>query len=329
MDDEESLTSEDDASPIHEIELQATEGDADKATSVTTIPQPTAQPEKPGVTCELVPEKEKSQQSETQIPSNQSPVNETQGLENSLNSTVPLGDIRVLIGQDRRTNKVYWEFGNKQLSNRHILITGSSGQGKTYCIQAMLLELSRQGISSVIFDYTDGFLPGRLEPEFENELQGKIIQQVALINKIPVNPFLQQEMNIPGIGSYKEGSQTTAGRLADILCHVYRFGSQQRAALYSACRDGIEKYHENMDFSKLRKLLETSEAKEAKTVLSAMQQFLDSDLFDTASAFDWQDVTKRDGKVTVIQLTGLDRTLQTILTEITLWDAWYSLVKFW
>ena len=328
VDDEESLTSEDDASSIHEIELQATEGDADKATSVTTIPQPTAQPEKPGVTCELVPEKEKSQQSETQIPSNESPVNKTQGLENSLNSTVPLGDIRVLIGQDRRTNKVYWEFGNKQLSNRHILITGSSGQGKTYCIQAMLLELSRQGISSVIFDYTDGFLPGRLEPEFENELQGKIIQQVALINKIPVNPFLQQEMNIPGIGSYKEGSQTTAGRLADILCHVYRFGSQQRAALYSACRDGIEKYHENMDFSKLRKLLETSEAKEAKTVLSAMQQFLDSDLFDTASAFDWQDVTKRDGKVTVIQLTGLDRTLQTILTEITLWDAWYSLVKF-
>ena len=27
-------------------------------------------------------------------------------------------------------------------------------------------------------------------------------------------------------------------------------------------------------------------------------------------------------------MTGLDRTLQTILTEITLWDAWYSLVKF-
>ena len=34
VDDEESLTSEDDASPIHEIALQATEGDADKATSV-------------------------------------------------------------------------------------------------------------------------------------------------------------------------------------------------------------------------------------------------------------------------------------------------------
>ena len=33
-------------------------------------------------------------------------------------------------------------------------------------------------------------------------------------------------------------------------------------------------------------------------------------------------------KVTVIQLTNLDRTLQTIITEITLWDAWYSLTKF-
>lgn len=85
-----------------------------------------------------------------------------------------------------------------------------------------------------------------------------------------------------------------------------------------------------LDGVKLRILLEESAAKEAKTVLSAMQQFLDSDLFDTTGAFDWQDVTERDGKVTVIQLTGLDRTLQTILTEITLIlvdTTWGSLIQ--
>lgn len=333
-DEEEWIAAEEDAA-FENGEFIIAEAEKSNIDVVTTVPvlQPTDRLEKSLTppSNEDVQQREAKQKTQTdpvQIISEDLLEKRTPVQEKIGENVVPLEDIRVLIGQDRRTNNVYWEFGNKQLSNRHILITGSSGQGKTYCIQAMLLELSRQGISSVIFDYTDGFLPGRLEPEFENELQGKIIQKVALINKIPVNPFLQQQMDIPGIGSYKEGSQITAGRLADILCHVYHFGSQQRAALYSACREGIEKYHEQMDFSKMRMLLEHSDAKEAKTVLSAMQQFLDSDLFDTTSAFDWQNVTKRDGKVTVIQLTGLDRTLQTILTEITLWDAWYSLVKF-
>ena len=60
-------------------------------------------------------------------------------------------DTRVLIGTDKSSEKVYWEFGNKQLANRHLLITGTSGQGKTYSIQTMLYELSKSNVSSVIF----------------------------------------------------------------------------------------------------------------------------------------------------------------------------------
>lgn len=243
-------------------------------------------------------------------------------------TTGKLEDIRVLIGKDKKNAGVYWEFGHKLLGNRHILITGSSGQGKTYSIQTMLLELARQNISSVIFDYTDGFMPNKLEPEFVQELGAKIDQRVALIHKIPVNPFILQETEIPPFGKFPESSANVAGRLADILKHVYGFGDQQRAVIYSACKDGIDKYKDQMSFTKLREMLEERAAKEAKTVLSKMAQFFDQDLFDTGSAFDWKDVTSREGKVTVIQLTGLDRSLQTVITEITLWDAWYSLTKF-
>lgn len=239
-----------------------------------------------------------------------------------------LEDIRVLIGKDRKNSGVYWEFGHKLLGNRHILITGSSGQGKTYSIQTMLLELARQNISSVIFDYTDGFMPNKLEPEFVQELGAKIEQRVALIHKIPVNPFVLQETEIPPFGKIPESSANVAGRLADILKHVYGFGDQQRAALYSACKEGIDKYKNQMSFAKLRELLDESTSKEAKTVLSKMAQFFDQDLFDTDHAFDWKNVTSGEGKITVIQLTQLDRSLQTVITEITLWDAWYSLTKF-
>ena len=67
---------------------------------------------------------------------------------------------------------------------------------------------------------------------------------------------------------------------------------------------------------------------QSKSVLSKMAQFFDMDLFDSSREFNWKEVTQGGGKVTVIQLTGLDRELQTVVTEIMMWDAWYSLTKF-
>ncbi len=239
-----------------------------------------------------------------------------------------LEDIRVLLGKDKRNMPVYWEFGHNKLANRHILITGTSGQGKTYAIQAMILELAEQNISSVVFDYTDGFLPGKLEPEFEKKLEGKITQEVAIVNRIPVNPFRLQQIDIPPFGSVPEKSTTVAGRISDILKHVYSFGDQQAASIYTACKQGIDQYGTGMDFAKLRNLLQETGSAQAKSVLSKMAQFFDMDLFDSAREFNWKDVTQGDGKVTIIQLTGLDRELQTVVTEIMMWDAWYSLTKF-
>ena len=244
------------------------------------------------------------------------------------NDTLELKDIRVLIGKDKRNIPVYWEFGHPKLANRHILITGISGQGKTYAIQTMILELARQNISSVVFDYTDGFLPGKLEPEFEKELEDNMTQEVAIINRIPVNPFRLQTIEIPPFGSVPEKATTIAGRISDILRHVYSLGDQQAASIYAACKQGIDQYGSNMDFSKLRKLLEDMGTSHSKSVLFKMAQFFDMNLFDSSKEFNWKDVTQSGGKVTVIQLTGLDRELQTVVTEIMMWDAWYSLTKF-
>ncbi len=240
-----------------------------------------------------------------------------------------LEEVRVLIGTDVRTKQpVCWEYGHAQLANRHLLITGGSGQGKTYAIQTFLYELAKQNIASVVFDYTDGFLPGKLEPPFEKALDGKITQYYAIAEKLPINPFRRQQLNIPGlpVGTF-EKTTNAASRFAAIMKHVYGFGEQQYSALYTACREGIEKYGDKMDFNLLRKNLENMSGTYAKTVLSKMQQLFDMDLFDTQNAFDWSKMTDREGKITVIQLTSLDRETQTIITEMLMWDAWYSLVK--
>ncbi len=250
------------------------------------------------------------------------------GSEDASNTSgvLAIEDVRVLIGNDRNNRPVHWEFGHKNLANRHLLITGGSGQGKTYAIQTFLFELARQKISSVVFDYTDGFLPDKLEPPFAEALGERIVQHIAILNRIPINPFKRQMLNIAGMSAV-EPSTLVAGRFAAIMKHVFSFGEQQYSALYSACRTGIDTYGGEMDFNKLRTLLEENSTSYSKTVLSKMQQLFDLDLFDITNAFDWSQITERDGKVTVIQLTSLDREIQTVVTEMLMWDAWYALVK--
>ena len=100
---------------------------------------------------------------------------------------------RILIGTNKNTGSpVYWGFGHPQLANRHLLITGQSGQGKTYLIQALILELARRGISSVIVDYTDGFTQSKLEREFSQGLDGRIVE-FPHIEQFPINPCRIQD----------------------------------------------------------------------------------------------------------------------------------------
>lgn len=266
------------------------------------------------------------EQPEAESSENEEPEQENAQQENAAAQPPAIKDVRVLIGKDKANHPVYWEFGHPGLTNRHLLITGSSGQGKTYGMQTFLYELARQQIPSVVFDYTDGFLPSKLEKPFADAMKDRITQHIAIIHKIPINPFKRQTTVLEGF-SIPESSAQVASRFAAIMKHVYQFGEQQYSALYKACREGIDEHGDEMDFYKLQQNLENANTNYAKTVLSKMQQLFDMDLFDTQNALDWAEMTKREGRVTVIQLTTLDRVTQTIITEMLMWDAWYALVK--
>lgn len=134
---------------------------------------------------------------------------------------------------------VYWEFGSPQMANRHLLITGTSGQGKTYSIQTMLYELAKGNVSSVVFDYTEGFRLDQLEPEFVDSMHNKINQHIVKIQGVPINPFKRQEQDFAGM-KIQDTPADVAGRFANILTHVYGFGEQQYAAIYEATRVGME-----------------------------------------------------------------------------------------
>lgn len=237
-----------------------------------------------------------------------------------------LDDIRVLIGKDRNKNDVYWEFGHHGLANRHLLITGTSGQGKTYCIQTMLYELSKTNISMVVFDYTEGFRRDQLERKFIDEMSDRINEQVIYFTGVPINPFKRHEIEIAGMRAPEKISDV-AQRIASTLTHVYGFGEQQFAAIYEACSSGLDQYGDQMNMKYLESELNKSSNKAAKAVVSKMLPFIRTVEFSDTQC-DWKDILyNTSGKLTIFQLTSFVRDIQVIITEFMLWDMWHFTKK--
>ena len=239
-------------------------------------------------------------------------------------------DVRVLIGKDKYLHDVYWEFGNKALANRHLLITGTSGQGKTYSIQTMLYELAQRSISAVIFDYTEGFMLQQLEAPFKEALGEKINQQVVYSSGVPINPFKRHEVELAG-QKILEKESDVAARLADIFAHVYDFGAQQYSAIFDAAFNGLKKYGDSMNMTHFQDELNevAEENKTAKSVISKMSPFFHTVEFTNDPNFKWDDILyATDSKINIIQLTLFSREMQVIITEMMLWDAWYFTKKY-
>lgn len=253
-------------------------------------------------------------------------VTRTEIAERKANSEQNLQEVRVLIGKNRSGTDICWEFGNKGLSNRHLLITGTSGQGKTYGIQTMLYEISKTNVSMVVYDYTEGFRPDQLEKKFLDKMNGRIDNQVVYFTGVPINPFKRHEIEVAGMKAPEKISDV-AQRVASTLTHVYKFGDQQFAAIYDACHSGLKKYGDAMSMENLESELKASSNKSANSVVSKMTPFVHSVEFSDVQC-DWHDILySKNGRLTIFQLTNFVREIQVIITEFMLWDMWHYAKK--
>lgn len=239
-----------------------------------------------------------------------------------------LEDIRIKIGKADNSNRdIYWEYGHKGLANRHLLISGKSGQGKTYFMQCLLLEKSRMGISSIVIDYTEGFLPNQLEPEFVSYMGNKLKHKIVYSEKLPINPFSRNVRDIGGI-ELPESNTDIAERIKSVFAAVYKsLGIQQQNAIYEAILTGLDRYDSQMDLIKLKVLLEEDGSSYSKTALSQIRPLIDRNPFNKDNTVDWKDVINSKGEVFIIQLTGFPRDVQLMITEFILWDLWNHSVK--
>jgi DNA phosphorothioation-dependent restriction protein DptH len=236
--------------------------------------------------------------------------------------------VRFLLGKDYKSNEeMYWEFGNPQLNNRHLLINGSSGSGKTYCIQTLIMEAVKNEISVIVFDYTDGFTESKLSNTLKAYLGSKLKERSVKYEKFPVNPFKKHKV-FHGGKEFDEFNADIANRIASSFKAVYKFGDQQRNVVYEAVLQGLEKNGNNMNFRTMAELIYESKNSSASTVYSKIKPFIDYDPFLIGNEFSWKDILDSKGELYIIQLSGFDREIQVMLTEIILWDIWSYATKF-
>lgn len=233
-----------------------------------------------------------------------------------------LEDIRFLIGKVQFSNKnIYWEYGNKRLANRHMLVTGKSGQGKTYFIQRILSQFIDNSINSLIIDYTNGFLPNQLDPLFSEKYNDNIKHRIVYKEKLPINPFKLQMIDFGGIVE-EENVEDMVDRVVQILDFVFDLGIQQRALLNDIIVEGYRINGEKYTFSYLERSLKESENKAAQTLYGRLQPLLTRDPFMYDSDFNWSEIFNNNGEVHIFQLAPFQKNIQQAMVEFTLWDLY-------
>ena len=238
---------------------------------------------------------------------------------------------RIYLGETKRGGeKIYWEFGHPNLTNRHFLIFGNSGSGKTYAIQAILCELGRQAQNSLIVDYTQGFLPGQLQAKTNEVLVP--VQHFVKDSKLPINPFMKQSQNV-GYGKIiEEGEIDVAKRVTSIFDTVYHLGKQQASILIDAIAEGVKKQGEDFTLDTMLEIVQSflgdnlHPKSSARTLISALKPFVDEKPF-SKETFGWDRVfSDMEKHCHVFQMAMMDQSSYRALTEFILWDL-YAFVR--
>lgn len=234
---------------------------------------------------------------------------------------------RILLGNTvPGRNPVYWEFMHPDLGNRHLLIFGASGQGKTYAIQAILNEMSKFRQNSLIIDYTNGFLPDNLEHRTNEILHPE--QHVVRENPLPINPFLPQSYDKGGI-NLKETPNNIGSRIASIFDSVYNLGNQQYSVLHQAVMEGVESLGAGMSLDETMRIIESymedgQNRNYAQTLGNKLRPFvLDKPFASGEQGFDWGHILGDETSMcNIFQLVQMDRNASQLITEFILWDLY-------
>lgn len=239
----------------------------------------------------------------------------------------------VWIGTDAETGeRVYWNPDpDTGSANPHVLVVGESGFGKTYTITCLLSELAQRHVVPVVFDYGQGFAADTLPPEFLTSVN--LVEIHASKDGVDINPLQIFPSDVLG-------PVNVAQRVADTFARVYsKIGVQQHAILRQAVLDAMhdegivaekpETWSNDLPafrniHAKLEEIGEDGNSPRAKAAASVASHVSTLFVYNTfrpsGRKLTWDEVLAAKGSVFVLQLKGLDHSLERAVTEFLLWN---------
>lgn len=145
----------------------------------------------------------------------------------------------------------------------------------------------------------------------------------VVTDRLPLTPFKCQEYEIdPSRPKIKETPYQVASRVASIFSSVYdSIGDQQKAALMRVLENGIA---EEAGFT-LDKLLDRlhDDSQYGETLANKLEPLIKAQPFREGAHSAWHEMlTTGEHGVHVLQLKGLGRDVQKLVTEFALWDLY-------
>ena len=256
------------------------------------------------------------------------------------------GNAKVLLGKDDYGNECYWNFGSdfKNMQNRHMLVLGGSGSGKSYAIKCILTELAKYQQASIVLDYTNGFTMSELK---EDKKEGvKTLYDyvrpefVVRKNPIPMNPLAQAVYpdDDEGDGFWAEKPFTAASRATDVICHKFILGQVQKGLLATIIENGIKKYGKAFTLESLGKILEEKTTEKGPTskniqgIYASLITLIKNNVFGEYSDDEciWDKILRSDGTekvVSVFQLELIPDSVAFTAVDFILWDLYNYAVR--
>lgn len=232
-----------------------------------------------------------------------------------------LENCRILIGHSPKTQEaIYWEYGHKDLANRHLIIFGNSGQGKTYCIQGLLMELAKHSVNSMVVDYTNGFLPEHLEQEFISSVKPRT--DLVADKPLKLNPFKKQKNIVAGT-ELTDKAYDVATRVASVFKSVYSsIGDQQLPTLIRVIEEGLATYGEQYSFDHMVQALEEFDQTGVK-LANKLLPLVRANVFAFDDTGGWNEIYQsKDSVCRLIQMARLSRDVWLAAVEFILWDLY-------
>lgn len=153
--------------------------------------------------------------------------------------TVSAKELKVYLGENLITHEeVFWNpytTKPRRLANQHLLVVGKSGAGKSETTKALIWELHRKGVPSIIFDYQGEYASG----PFYDVIKPQVFD---VMDGLPINPF---ELPIDPITKQKKSPLEMVFRLADTLNTVFSGSGDIQLGIL---REAIEECYSQQGF---------------------------------------------------------------------------------